>query len=205
MKRINLKIEEWATGFRSIANISVRVLVMAFAVSLFAVSCGKDDDGDGGDDSGGNGNVSGGLMPTAKGQLTVNGLSAYDGKHTHASGVTYDEDDQLYFTGVRDITVSNSSAVYHIVKIESGSAKIPLYYNDDGATDVRNAYKAYEGNSKDSRLMVAIQSSSSYTMGGTEPTLAVKWFKVRFTNGSATVNWSTDGHDANDFDDDDDE
>jgi hypothetical protein len=39
-----IKIKEWATCFRPMANFSVRVFTMAIAISLFAVSCGDDGD-----------------------------------------------------------------------------------------------------------------------------------------------------------------
>jgi hypothetical protein len=47
MKRINLIIEESAGILGSLANVNIRVLVMAFAISLFTVSCGDDKDDDG--------------------------------------------------------------------------------------------------------------------------------------------------------------
>jgi hypothetical protein len=48
MKRIILKVEEWAAGFRPIANSSICALIMVLAIGLVTVSCGKDDDGDNG-------------------------------------------------------------------------------------------------------------------------------------------------------------
>jgi hypothetical protein len=198
MKRINLKVEEWATGFRSIANISVRVLVMFFAVGMFAVSCGKDDDDDGGDNGGnGGGAIAGNVLPSAKGYLTVNGLAAHNGKYIRAGGSI----GGIVGLGINGLTGTINNFTYHPVKIEGGTAKIPLYTVVATATKPADYYRAYDG-SGTGDLMVHIITVATYT-DATEGSVIseaslngrTRYFTgISFSGGNATKNW-TDGDD----------
>jgi hypothetical protein len=186
MKRTKLQIEEWATQFRSVANVSIRVLVMAFAVTMLAGSCGKDGDGDGGDGGGGDGDgkVQGGIMPTAKGYVTVNGMSAWNGKYVSVSGKVDNGD--MFLIGVRDITVSSSSMSYYPVKIANGSAKVPLYY-----ADANEDFKAYDGSHSDGDITVMVIAEAKYAnIAAATLEKGCDFKTVKFTGGSVTLNWA---------------
>jgi hypothetical protein len=179
MKRINIKVEEWATGIRSI--------VMAIAIGLFAASCGdKDpDDGDGGISID---------LPAAKGHLTVTGLDTkYNGKSIFATENS--GDNGVPIVGCTKVTdIKEDGATYHCVKIENGSAKIPLYYETDNA----ELFKAYDKSDKNTTIALMILSNDVYKIysTGSFTVDAFKEFTVSFTDGDATVDWTAGGGDG---------
>jgi hypothetical protein len=169
MKRINIKVKEWATG--------IRPIVMAIAIGLFAVSCGKDD-GDGKTVN----------LPAAKGHLTVTGLAAYNDMYILALGSTDD-----YETGIIGCTeisdVTDISATYHCVKIKSGKAEIPLYY----ATENGKSFKAYDRSDKNTEFSLMILEKEEYKLSSQNMAEAYKDVTVSFNYGDATVDWAAGG------------
>jgi hypothetical protein len=174
-----------AKFIRRFANLNIRVLIMALAIGLFAVSCDKDDD------KNENGPVSGGLMPPAKGKLTITGLSEYDGKYVILDGSI----GSTAILGIRDLTINEKSgeATFHLVKITNGSVQVPLFSVTDD--DVL----AYSGNGTGS-MNVFITSMATlpenFETVLLNTLLDAKGFTgVSFSSGNASVEWD-DGSDV---------
>jgi hypothetical protein len=158
------------------------MLALALAFSMAAAGC---SDGSSDGDSSGGGGTSGSL-PAAKGKLTVNGLSAYDGKYIWVSGLA----GGTALFGCTNITGFPSATTYVLVKISGGTAAVPLYYLS-GAN-----YAAYEGN--DTLGVLSLYILENGTLKQTEVAnllsnnIAVNGVtEGTFSGGNLTVDWGT--------------
>jgi hypothetical protein len=167
----------------------VGILAVMLVLGMAIVGCDDGSDGSGG-------NSSAETFPTAKGKITINGLSSFNGKYVYGTGLA----GAKALVGVTDITGYGSvDAAYKLVKISNGKAEVPLYYVNTGATSYANPYVAYDGNdsvSATSPFSLIILDDADGVLKLSEavsviasPLGAKNITSGTFSNGNLTVTW----------------
>lgn len=147
------------------------ILVMLLVLGMTVVGCNDDSD----DESNGEGGI-----------LTINGIpSEYNGKYMELEGeIMVSASERMYIEG---FVYNASTNTYTCAQISNGVVKIPIwiwYHNEPN-----RPYERYYGNHTGGVEIFLYDSDDPVTWTDDWENRGRVWQPVKFTNGSATVNW----------------
>jgi hypothetical protein len=102
-------------------------------------------------------NQSGGGLPDAKGKLTLNGFSDFNGKYVYSALITASG---KYLIGTNAEEFTNNEYVMSMVRISGGSAQVPLYTTNTSGSSVADIYVPYDGSETFQTVAVMIVNDS---------------------------------------------
>ena len=137
-------------------------------------------------------------FPSAKGKLTVNGLSNFNDKYVYLNGLAGGN----LLIGLTDITGYPLDIAYKLEKISGGKVDIPLYTANTSASSYSDSFIAYSGNDTITSINIIILSESSLKASNAATAITTNLGRKTlasgtFSNGNMTVDWDTSGNNNN--------